>query len=147
MTDVMRQKALVNVLLVEDDDGDAKAIIRAFKKASFENNVVRAIDGVTAWDHLHGLNGAHKIHSPKMILVDLNMPRMGGLELIRRLRGDLALKESIIFVLSTSNSSDDKLAAYQLNVAGYILKSSTAPNSSNLTAMLSRYWELVEFPK
>ena len=68
----------VNIVLVEDDDGDAKAVRRAFQKAKIANPFVRAVDGLDALDILRGANGKAKVASPYLLLVDLNMPRMGG---------------------------------------------------------------------
>jgi len=112
----------IRILLVEDDDGDAKALQRAFAKASIPNPIIRAMDGVEALEILRGENGRTKPDSPLMLLVDLNMPRMGGIELIEALRADAGLRHLVVFILTTSDSEEDRRAAANVNVAGYIVK-------------------------
>ena len=137
------RKNAIKVLLVEDDDGDAKAIKRAFSKAKIANPIVRAIDGVEALELLRGNNAITK---PFIMLVDLNMPRMDGISLIKEVRGDNKLKHAIIFVLTTSKKDEDKIAAYDLNVAGYILKERAGEDFLNITELLDAYWRIVEMP-
>src|SRR4030081_823113 len=103
----MLSRAL-SILLVEDDDGDAKAVERSFRKSMGVHPVVRAVDGLDALDILKGANGKTKSPSPCILLVDLNMPRMNGIQLIKALREDEHLKQSIIFMLTTSKSETDK---------------------------------------
>ena len=137
------RKNAIKVLLVEDDDGDAKAIKRAFSKAKIANPIVRAIDGVEALELLRGNNAITK---PFIMLIDLNMPRMDGISLIKEVRGDNKLKHAIIFVLTTSKKDEDKIAAYDLNVAGYILKERAGEDFLNITELLDAYWRIVEMP-
>lgn len=136
----------VNILLVEDDDGDAKAVRRAFQKAKIANPFVRAVDGLDALDILRGANGKAKVEAPYLLLVDLNMPRMGGIQLIRELRADEQLRQSIAFILTTSSSDEDKEAAYDLHVAGYIVKATAGQDFLNLTDLVDCYWRIVELP-
>ncbi len=136
----------INILLVEDDDGDAKAVQRAFRKARIANPIVRAVDGVEALEILKGANGRERLLSPSLLLVDLNMPRMNGIELIRALRADTELRHAIAFVLSTSRRDEDKCAAYDLNVAGYIVKATAGQDFANLVHLLDCYWRIVELP-
>jgi CheY-like chemotaxis protein len=136
----------LNILLVEDDDGDAKAVLRAFKREKIANPILRAIDGIDAWEMLKGENGKEKPLSPFMLLVDLNMPRMGGLELIKALREDDELRHTIAFVLTTSSRAEDKMAAYDLNVAGYIVKATAGQDFMRLVNLVECYWRIVEMP-
>jgi CheY-like chemotaxis protein len=136
----------VNIVLVEDDDGDAKAVRRAFQKAKIANPFVRAVDGLDALDILRGANGKAKVAAPYLLLVDLNMPRMGGIQLIRALRADEQLRQSIAFILTTSSSDDDKEAAYDLHVAGYIVKATAGQDFLNLADLVDCYWRIVELP-
>jgi CheY-like chemotaxis protein len=139
-------QAPLNVLLVDDDDGDVWALQRAFQKASIGNSVVRAVDGMEALDMLRGTNGKAKINRPYLLLVDLNMPRMNGIELVKALREDAELHSLIVFILTTSKSDEDRVAAYQLNVAGYITKEKVAQDFLSLTTLLNIYERIVEFP-
>jgi CheY-like chemotaxis protein len=135
----------LNILLVEDDEGDAKAIQRAFRKKTNANPILRAVDGLEALEILQGSNGA-KAPSPRIMLVDLNMPRMDGLQFIRAIRGDRNLRHSIVFILTTSKREEDKLAAYDLNVAGYIIKATAGEDLSNLVNLIDSYWRIVDLP-
>jgi len=136
----------INILLVEDDDGDAKAIQRAFQKSKIANKIIRAIDGIDALEILKGNNGKEKIPTPYLLLVDLNMPRMDGIQLIRALRADPELHPSIVFVLTTSQRDEDKTASYNLNVTGYILKTTAGQDFLNLIELVDCYWRIVEMP-
>ena len=136
----------VNILLLEDDDGDAKAIKRALRKAKVANPITRAIDGVEALEILEGRNGKPQLPGPHMLLVDINMPRMDGIEFLRELRSKPELKRSIAFVLTTSSRDEDVIAAYDLNVAGYVLKNNAGNDFLELIELLDCYWRVVRFP-
>jgi CheY-like chemotaxis protein len=136
----------LNILLVEDDDGDAKAIQRAFQKAKVANLILRAVDGVDALDMLKGAQGKDKAPRPYLLLVDMNMPRMNGIQLIQALRADEELRQTIVFVLTTSKRDEDKIAAYNLNVAGYIVKETAGRDFLNLAHLVDCYWRIVEMP-
>ncbi|MBB3048660.1 CheY-like chemotaxis protein [Litorivivens lipolytica] len=136
----------VTILLLEDDDGDAKAIQRALHKAKVLNPVKRAIDGVEALEMLEGTNGKEKVHGPVLLLVDINMPRMDGIEFLRHIRNLPGLNRSIAFVLTTSARDEDVIAAYDLNVAGYVLKDNAGKDFLNLIELLDCYWRVVRFP-
>ena len=136
----------LHILLVEDDDGDAKTMERAFKRAKIVNPLRRAIDGVHALEILRGENGHEKLARPFLLLVDLNMPRMNGIQLIEELRKDPNFRRTIIFVLTTSKREEDKIAAYDLNIAGYILKQTADEDILNLIHLIGCYWRIVEMP-
>jgi CheY-like chemotaxis protein len=132
--------------LIEDDDGDARALQRAFGKAGHKTRITRAVDGVEALEILKGTNGKAKILPPHILLVDLNMPRMSGIEFLKALREDAELHQSIVFILTTSKGDEDRLAAYDLNVAGYITKAKAAEDFLNLVNLVGIYDQIVEFP-
>src|SRR5690606_3515074 len=100
MRDFMPGKQ-VNILLVEDDEIEAEAVIRAFQKHALPNPITVAQDGIEALSILRHQAQWHA--NPYMILLDLNMPRMSGIEFLHEIRQDSQLKRSIIFVLTTSN--------------------------------------------
>lgn len=137
----------VNILLVEDDDGDAKAVKRAFLKAKIANPILRAEDGIEALEYMRGENGHEAMKGPHLLLVDLNMPRMNGFQLVRAMREDAKLRRMIVFFLTTSKSEEDKAAAYDLNVAGYIVKQNAGIDFLNLVGMIDSYWRIVELPE
>lgn len=136
----------LNILVVEDDDGDAKALRRAFQKARIGNRIERAIDGIEALEMLKGHNGKSKVPSPRILLVDLNMPRMNGIEFVQALRKDEELRQSVVFILTTSKREEDRVAAYDLNVAGYITKVRAAEDFVNLVTLLDYYKRIVILP-
>ncbi len=136
----------LHILLVDDDDGDAKTLERAFKRAKIANPLRRAIDGVHALEILRGGNGEARLAKPYLLLVDLNMPRMNGIQLLEELRRDPELKHTIAFMLTTSKREEDKVAAYDLNIAGYILKQTADEDIINLVDLVGCYWRIVELP-
>jgi CheY-like chemotaxis protein len=136
----------IRILLVEDDDGDAKAVVRAFEKARIANPIVRALDGVEAMQTLKGTDNHPKLESPYLLLVDLNMPRMNGIQLVKAIREDPELQATVIFMLTTSNRAEDKQAAYSLNVTGYILKERAGEDFLKLFTLVDTYWRIVEMP-
>lgn len=137
----------LNIFLVEDDDGDAKAVIRAFNKAKIANPIIRAYDGLEALEALRGENGHVKPPFPYIILLDINMPRMDGIQFLKELRSDEELCNSIVFILTTSSSDTDKAEAYGFNVAGYIVKENAGRDFLNLIDLIDNYWRLVELPR
>ena len=140
------QKEL-NILLVEDDELDVMNVQRAFKKNNIRNPLYVAGDGVQALEMLRGQGSApHVPDTRRIILLDLNMPRMGGIEFLRELRQDAKLKATTVIVLTTSDEERDKVEAYKLNVAGYILKPVTLQAFVEIMAALNKYWTVCELP-
>jgi CheY-like chemotaxis protein len=133
----------VAILLVEDDDVDAKAVERGLLAARINNPVVRAHDGVEALELLLGTNGKKKLQPPYLLLVDISMPRLDGLGLVRAIRGNLVLQRTVIFMLTTSDSDRDQMAAYDSHVAGYIVKSNSPDRYRDLGNMLDYYLMIV----
>ncbi|GGY66872.1 response regulator [Cellvibrio zantedeschiae] len=132
----------VSLLMVEDDDIDATALKRALHKLKLLNPIYRARDGLEAIELLR----SGEIPSPYIILLDLNMPRMNGLEFLEELRSDPALTQAIVFVLTTSKSDEDILAAYKEHVAGYLLKQRMDNDFLQVVGLLNHYWRIVEMP-
>lgn len=111
-----------DILLADDDRVDTKAFLRALAKIDIERQVTVARDGQEAWELLTGAAALR----PALIVLDINMPRLSGLELLRRIRGERSLRETPVFVLTTSDDEGDRLDALELNVAGYIVKADLA---------------------
>ncbi|MDX2232122.1 MAG: response regulator [Leptolyngbyaceae cyanobacterium bins.349] len=139
---------IINVLLVEDDEVDIMNVRRAFKKNNITNPLFVANNGLEALEMLRGKSGELQLvpSSRRIILLDLNMPRMGGLEFLQELRQDVTLRATPVIVLTTSNQDRDRIEAYNLNVAGYILKPVTFINFAEVMATLNKYWALCELP-
>lgn len=121
------------------------AIEKALKKARIANPMVRATDGIAALEILRGANGP-PLTRPYLILLDLNMPRMDGMEFLGELREDPRLRDSIVFVLTTSDDHQDITRAYEGMIAGYIVKAKAGDDFVELIAMLDHYWRIIEFP-
>lgn len=136
---------LIHILLVEDDEIDIMNVQRSFKKDNIRNPLHIARNGVEALDMLKGRN-REKLHPlPRIILLDLNMPKMNGLEFLKQLREDDELKQISVFIMTTSNEDSDKIEAFNLNVAGYILKPVSFENFANAVRILNNFWQLCEF--
>lgn len=134
---------MLNILLVEDDQVDVMNVKRAFERNRILNPLQVASDGIEALEMLR--NGAVP-GGRRIVLLDLNMPRMNGIEFLRELRADPVLRLTPVIVLTTSNDERDRVEAYNLNVAGYLLKPVTFVNFVELMATLNKYWSLVELP-
>ena len=137
----------VSILLVEDDEIDRISIKRSLKTMRIANPIVEARDGREALDILRGQGGKEKIQRPFLIILDLNMPRMSGIEFLDNLRSDSELRDSVVFVLTTSSDPKDKATAFQLNVAGYVVKSEAGPSFMQALDMMEHYWKIAEFPE
>lgn len=139
----------MNILLVEDDEVDVMNVQRAFKRNHITNPLYIAGNGLEALTMLRGESKTLPLlpTNRRLILLDLNMPRMGGLEFLQELRADDNLRSTPVVVLTTSNQDLDRIKAYNLNVAGYILKPVTFTNFAELMATLNKYWGLCELPQ
>ena len=133
----------LNILLVDDDEVDVMTVRRAFTKANIANQLYVATDGIEA---LALLRTEGIPTSRRLVLLDLNMPRMSGIEFLREVRADPALQALTVVVLTTSNEDRDRVDAYQLNVAGYLLKPVTFAAFADVMATLNKYWTLMEMP-
>lgn len=110
------------ILLVEDDEVDTECFVRALKKIQVSNPFFSACDGVEALELLQGENGKEKIYPPRIIFLDINMPRMNGFELLERIRTEEDARQNIVFMLTTSARPEDIETANQYNVSGYLIK-------------------------
>jgi CheY-like chemotaxis protein len=131
---------LVNILLVEDDEVDVMNVKRAFSKNNIKNDLFVAGNGVEALDMLRN----SIVPLPRIIILDINMPKMNGIEFLKELRVDESLKNISVFVMTTSNEDSDKINAYNLNVAGYILKPLSFEKFISSVATLKDFWSLCE---
>ncbi len=130
------------LLIIDDDDIDATALERSLRKMKLLNPVQRARDGQEALEMLR----SGVVPRPFIILLDLTMPRLGGLEFLEIVRSDPELTSSVVFVLTTSKSDEDLTAAYRGNVAGYILKQRMDGGFLDVVSLIEHYWRIVELP-
>ena len=142
------EERIINILLVEDDEVDVMNVKRAFKKYKITNPLYLAGNGLEALDMLRSQDGKppQVPANRRLILLDLNMPKMNGLEFLHALREDKNLKRTPVIVLTTSDEDKDRIEAYNLNVAGYILKPVTFTNFAEVMVALNKYWTLCEMP-
>lgn len=136
----------VKLLIVEDDEVDLIGMKRTLKRMRLANSLFVAKDGVEALEILRGENGHEKLEQPFIVLLDLNMPRMGGLEFLEAIRKDNDLKGTVVFVMTTSSDQRDIDAAYSKGIAGYIVKSDAEQTFPQALEMLDHYWRLIELP-
>ena len=139
----------LNILLVEDDDVDVMNVRRAFDKSKLDHTLRVAGNGLEGLDILNQVDPSDA--SPlaqhrRLILLDLNMPKMGGIEFLQELRKNPDLQSIPVIVLTTSDEERDRVEAYRFNVAGYILKPVTFSKFIDVISKLSAYWSLCEMP-
>ena len=130
------------VLLVEDDTVDAMTVERAIKELKVTNQLVHTSDGLEALDYLRNQTN----EKPCLILLDLNMPRMNGIEFLKVVKNDELLKSIPVVALTTSGSEQDKVESFRLSVAGYIVKAIDYKKFMETVRMIDLYWSLSELP-
>ena len=128
------------ILLVEDDRVDIMTVQRAMKKIDVSNPLYVARTGVEALGMLRG-DGFPKIEpTPSLVLLDLNLPQMGGIEFLRELRADPVLKDLQVIVLTSSNEPSDRAAAFEYEVDDYIVKPHNFGEFSNAISIILADW-------
>lgn len=133
----------INLLLIDDDEVDVLNVRRALERGRITNQLWVANDGI---EGLAMLRGEELPKERRIVLLDINMPRMSGIEMLRELRADPELQVTPVIMLTTSNDDRDRIESYRLNVAGYLLKPVTFVSFVELMSALNRYWTLVELP-
>jgi CheY-like chemotaxis protein len=136
----------VTFFVVDDDEVDRETMERSVEEMGLDNPVRTARDGEEALAILRGEAGQEPIKGPFLILLDLNMPRMNGIEFLREMRSDAKLRRSIVFVLTTSNAEADRMAAYDQMIAGYVLKARAGLEFERMIELVRNYNRSVEFP-
>ncbi len=133
----------VDILLVEDDAQDAELVIRALARIQLGDRVLVVSDGAEALEFIHG-RGPHARrpadHPPKLVLLDLKLPKVGGLEVLRELRSLERLQAVPVVVLTSSEADPDVIAAYSLGANSYIVKPVEAISFQEAVGRLGSYW-------
>ena len=130
----------IEILLVEDSPSDAKLTIEALEAGKIANNLTRAVDGVEAMECLRQKGKFAKAARPDLIMLDLNLPRMDGRDVLRELKNDLSLKTIPIIVLTTSRSDKDVLQSYELNANCYITKPVDFQQFIDVVKSIESFW-------
>jgi two-component system response regulator len=135
----------VEILLVEDSDADAELIARALRKGNIVNRVVRVRDGVEALEFVFR-EGAFKERSseqPRLIMLDLKMPRLSGLDVLRRLKADESTRLIPVVVLTSSAEEQDVMESYKLGVNSYLVKPVAFADFANIIGQTGLYWAVL----
>ncbi len=135
-------RSLKPVLLVEDDNVDAMSVKRASRELEIANELVRAVNGEEALRYLRDPTK----DGPCVILLDLNMPKMNGIELLKILKSTPELRRIPVVVITTSKSDEDKVESFRLSVAGYIVKPIDYQGFVDAMKVIDLYWSLSELP-
>jgi len=135
-------RSMKPVLLVEDDTVDAMTVKRAFKDLKVVNELIHKVNGEEALTYLRDEANT----KPCVILLDLNMPKMNGLEFLKVAKDDEQLKEIPVVVLTTSKEEEDKMESFKLSVAGYIVKPVNYVKFVDAVRIIDLYWTLSELP-
>ena len=142
MTDLQQ----VEILLVEDNPTDAELTLRAFKARNFANQVFVARDGAEALDFFFG-DGSHPLRDigvvPKVVLLDLKLPKVDGLEVLRRLKADERTRTIPVVILTSSREEPDIAAAYRLGANSYIVKPVDFESFARAVSEVGLYWLLL----
>jgi two-component system response regulator len=137
------------ILLVDDDPNDVELTLRAFRNNPLANRIVVARDGIEALDYLRG-TGCHAqrdpAHLPQVVLLDLNLPVLDGLEVLRRIRAEERFRRLPVVILTSSNQDSDKLAGYGLGANSYVRKPVDFKQFSEAVVRLGLYWMVVNEP-
>jgi CheY-like chemotaxis protein len=131
------------VLLVEDDSIDAMTVRRAFRDLKLTNPLQHVLNGEEALAYLQ--DPAHP--RPSVVLLDLNMPKMNGIEFLRAVKADPMLRKTPVIVLTTSSEMRDVVESFRLSAAGYVIKPVDYKNFVEAIRTIGLYWTLSELPK
>jgi two-component system response regulator len=142
----MSNSNAVEILLVEDNPHDAELTLRALRKRKLANNVLHVKDGEEAihWLSGTGLYAARgTVQKPKLVLLDLKLPKVDGLEVLRHMRSQPETKLIPVVILTSSREEQDVIESYRLGVNSYIVKPVNFDNFSEAVAEAGHYWLLV----
>lgn len=140
------RRHLLEVVLVEDDEVEIEAVMRALRNLHIAHDLTVYRTGAGALHSLRQQRQHLQDAYPFFLLLDLNMPDVPGVQLLKQLRADPLLCAAIVFVLTNSDNEEDKFTAYRQHVAGYLIKSNLGPRYEGLTELIRAYYQVVEFP-
>lgn len=146
MQDNSGSNSCVEYLIVDDDEVSVMAIKRSMSKLNIQNRCSTACNGVEALEILESSLDEDNKLPPIIITLDLNMPKMNGLEFLEHVRQDVRFNKLVIFVLTTSDAPKDIASAYDKNIAGYIVKENSTESLKDALSMLQNYEQQVVLP-
>ena len=131
-----------DILLVEDDSMDAQLTLRALKQCGLAHRTEHVTDGVEALDYIASVNlfAGRQASMPKLILLDLGLPKMGGLHVLRQLKSDVRTKSIPIVVLTSSKVAIELMESYKLGVNSYVIKPEDPAEYADMISEVGRYW-------
>jgi len=130
----------LSILLVEDNPRDAELTLRAFARSNLANNILVAHDGVEALEIVYGRAGAER---PRVILLDLKLPKLDGLEVLRKLKSDERTRAIPVVIVTSSNQDPDIKTAYDLGANSYVVKPVDFESFMKIMSQLGFYWLMV----
>ena len=136
----MADPALIQILLVEDSLADIELTLEALEEAKFLNEVQTVRDGAAALDHLHRRNGHEAAPRPDLIILDLNLPRRSGHEVLADLKGDPELRRIPVAILTTSAAEADVVASYDLGANCYLTKPVDVGQFLKVVQSIEDFW-------
>lgn len=139
----MKFNSEVEILLVEDNESDAELITRVLRKHHLANNIVLLKDGVEALEFLSGENTKK---APHVVLLDIKLPKLDGIEVLRRMKSDSRTKDIPVVILTSSNQDRDIQAAYELGVNSYVTKPIRFDEFAKVISELGLYWMMLNVP-
>ena len=137
------------ILLAEDNEDDIIIIERVWKKNSINNQLCVVRDGEECLEYLRHqgeYSDLKKYPDPGLLLLDLNMPKMGGLETLKEIRNDPVLSRLPVVIMTTSRSDEDRLQSFDLKVNAYVVKPVGFENLIEVVKRIHQFWEIVELP-
>jgi CheY-like chemotaxis protein len=137
------------ILIVEDNPNDAQLTMRSLKKNNLANHIMHVSDGQAAVDYLFGegeYQGRNVLDQPKVVLLDLKLPKLNGLQVLARIRGDARTKMLPVVILTSSQQESDLIESYKLGANSYIVKPVKFENFAKSVQEVGLYWLLLNKP-
>jgi CheY-like chemotaxis protein len=139
----------VTIIMIEDDEGHARLIERNIRRAGVNNEIVPFTDGTSALRYLFGPDGDGKVvpQNPLLILLDLNLPDMGGVDILRRVKEHPCLKRAPVVVLTTTDDAKEIQRCYDLGANVYITKPVNYESFANAIRQLGLFFSVIQVPQ
>ena len=142
---MLENKNLIEIILVDDNPNDAELAIRALKKHNMANKMVHLKDGAEALEFIFGKNDSVEalVVQPKLILLDIKMPKVDGIEVLRKLKSDSRTKKIPVVVMTSSQEGKDMVESYNLGVNAYVVKPLDFHEFANTVKEIGLFWILI----